>query len=107
MVSLNNEPELPGQTNHHIVKATYSSPTNPAFTHTETLYLTPDPITREKKAYLSSLKQAVSTMQNLINEELTARMKDDTARESKANVESMTEVKEEALYGEESLDEGL
>ncbi|PVH83847.1 Gon7-domain-containing protein [Cadophora sp. DSE1049] len=93
--------------------ATYTSPTNVPFTHSTplpSLSSTSSTGTAQKTQYLSTLRQATSQMQEVINKELTARMEEDNARAAegangKGKVKGVDENKEEENYGEEVVDE--
>ncbi|KAG4413715.1 hypothetical protein IFR04_013150 [Cadophora malorum] len=100
------------------VTATYTSPTNPPFTHstplpslqTNTSSNSSSSATAQKTQYLSALRQATSQLQEVINKELTARMEEDNARAAeglygKGKVKGVDENKEEENYGEEVVDE--
>ncbi|CAG8976432.1 hypothetical protein HYALB_00012650 [Hymenoscyphus albidus] len=81
--------------------ATYSSPINPSFTHTQTL-----PSPAEKTAYLAALRKATAEMQDTINKELTTRMEDDKKlAEGATSGTKIDEAKEEDNYGEEVVEE--
>ncbi|EKD12743.1 hypothetical protein MBM_08972 [Drepanopeziza brunnea f. sp. 'multigermtubi' MB_m1] len=85
--------------------ASYTSPTNPPFTHTASLPALPAPAspqttttqtpptpaaaaaTAQKKAYLAALRQATLQMQQEVNRELTARMEEDSIDSEKRGVE--------------------
>ncbi len=90
------------------LSATYSSPTNKSFIQSQRLPALATPKPADRVEYLTSLREAVATMQEEINKNLTARMEEDKAREAivvngtKAN---LNESKEEDNYGEEVVGE--
>jgi hypothetical protein len=93
---------------HQLLSASYNSPTNAPFTHTEKIPTPPSDKTSDKTAYLAALRKATATMQEQINKELTQRMEEDKAKEaggvngaSKAKAKGFDESKEEDNYGEE------
>lgn len=88
------------------LSATYTSPTNAPFTIPLPISIPADSTTVEKKAaYLSALRQSVTSLQQQVNKELTARMEEDKAREaSEATAKGgkvVDDEKEEENYGEE------
>ncbi|KAK4251629.1 Gon7 family-domain-containing protein [Corynascus novoguineensis] len=92
------------------LSATYTSTTNEGFDVRLQLKALADSTTVETKAkYLSELRQSVTSLQDRINRELTARMEEDKAREvSNAAVNGIKVVddeKEEENYGEEVQEE--
>jgi len=91
--------------------ATYQSPNNAAFTHSQKLPTPPISKTSDRTAYLGLLRKATADMQEAINKELTARMEEDKAREfggtngaTKAQG-VVDEAQEENNYGEEVAEE--
>lgn len=95
-----------------IFSATYSSPTNETFTHTQTLIaLQPTSSTKERTTYLGALRKGITEMQEKINKDLTARMEEDnlksnsTAGAQKEGKAVVDEKKEEDNYGEEVVEE--
>lgn len=95
-----------------LLKATYTSPANPSFTHTTSLPTPPTTAPADKTAYLSALRKATAALQDTINAELTTRMEADkevlekseagTGRGTKRTID---EAKEEDNYGEEVVEE--
>ncbi|CEJ92361.1 hypothetical protein VHEMI08017 [[Torrubiella] hemipterigena] len=82
--------------------ATYSSPTNEAFT-TSTPLPASASTTAEKTAFLTALREAVTKTQAEINKELTARMEEDNARNNTSS--AADDAKDEENYGEEVVEE--
>ncbi|KAF4821225.1 hypothetical protein CGCTS75_v011144 [Colletotrichum tropicale] len=84
--------------------ATYKSPANDPFTHSESIPAPPTSGVQDKTAYLKSLREAINTAQESINKELTARMEEDKAREAGKNGSrtAVDEALEEENYGEEA-----
>ncbi|KAH7259742.1 uncharacterized protein BKA55DRAFT_688031 [Fusarium redolens] len=62
-------------------------------------YTSPETSTADKSSYLKTLRASVANTQATINQELTARMEQDKARDAAA------EAKEEENYGEEVQEE--
>lgn len=97
------------QQKFELLTATYQSPTNEPFTHTQKLPAPPTAKTTDRTAYLATLRKATAEMQETINKELTARMEEDKAREAAANGVSkakvVDEAKEEDNYGEEVVED--
>lgn len=97
----------------HLLKASYDSPTNDPFTHTQSIPAPKTADTAERVAYLSALRKATANLQEHINKELTARMEDDKAREAADAVAKgklngtglVDEGKEEENYGEEVVED--
>ncbi|KAK4040464.1 Gon7 family-domain-containing protein [Parachaetomium inaequale] len=92
------------------LSATYTSPTNAPFAVSLPLTAAADSTAVETKAkYLSELRQSVTSLQDRINRELTARMEEDKAREASAAAATGGKVvddeKEEENYGEEVQEE--
>jgi hypothetical protein len=90
--------------------AAYTSPTNAPFAVSLPLTAPADSTTVETKSkYLSELRQSVTSLQDRINRELTARMEEDKAREASAAAANGAKVvddeKEEENYGEEVQEE--
>ena len=86
------------------LSVTYSSPASEPFTITNSL---PAPATTSvtgKTQYLSALRHAISSAQDQINKELTARMEEDKARSAEGS-KGVDEAKEEENYGEEVQEE--
>lgn len=98
-------------TSCQILSATYSSPSNEKFVHIRQLSTITSDKVSDKTAYLGALRKATLDMQGKINQELTARMEEDKAREagnaneSKVNGGVIDEAKEEDNYGEEVVEE--
>jgi hypothetical protein len=94
---------------HQLLSATYTSPANQPFTHTQELPTPPSDTPTDRTAYLGALRKAAVTMQEQINKELTQRMEEDKAKEaegaSKAKAKGVDETKEEDNYGEELPEE--
>lgn len=93
---------------YQLLSASYNSPANAPFTHTEKIPTPPSDRTSDRTAYLGALRKATATMQEQINKELTQRMEEDKAKEaegingaSKAKEKGVDESKEEDNYGEE------
>ncbi|KAF9878489.1 Gon7 family protein [Colletotrichum karsti] len=84
--------------------ATYTSPANEPFTHTEPIPAPPTSGVDDRTAYLNSLRKAIGTAQETINRELTARMEEDKAREAggKNGASAVDDALEEENYGEEA-----
>ena len=63
----------------------------------------------DKTQYLGSLRDAISSVQDEINKELTARMEEDKKREAASGnagtAKGVNEVAEEENYGEEVVEE--
>ena len=92
------------------LQATYSSPTNPAFTHTAQLPSLGANSVEERVAYLAALRKETAALQERINTELTQRMEEDKAQaEANAtpggNGRKVDDVAEEENYGEEVVEE--
>ncbi|KAL2174328.1 EKC/KEOPS complex, subunit Gon7 [Thermothelomyces heterothallicus CBS 202.75] len=92
------------------LSVTYTSTTNEDFDVRLPVTAPADSTTVESKAkYLSELRQSVTSLQDRINKELTARMEEDKAREASSAVGNGTKVvddeKEEENYGEEAQEE--
>ncbi|TAQ85669.1 hypothetical protein B7494_g6011 [Chlorociboria aeruginascens] len=103
-------PEATSSARNHLLTATYSSPTNHPFTHAQNLPPPPTDKPRDRTTYLSSLRIATAKMQEVINQELTARMEDDKANGaltigSGVSKSKVDEAKEEDNYGEEVVEE--
>ncbi|PTB74140.1 hypothetical protein M440DRAFT_1297988, partial [Trichoderma longibrachiatum ATCC 18648] len=81
----------------------YTSPTNPPFTTSESIPAPPTPLdVASKSKYLAALRASVSSAQDKINAELTARMEEDKRREEAAGLKHVVDdEKEEENYGEE------
>jgi hypothetical protein len=93
-----------------LLSATYQSPANEAFTQAQKIPAPPTSKTTDRTAYLAALRKATAEMQEQINKELTTRMEEDKARESRTNGSSkkngaVDEAKEEDNYGEEVPEE--
>jgi hypothetical protein len=88
-----------------LLSATYQSPTNEPFTHTQKLPVAASSKTKDRTTYLAALRKATAELQEAINKELTSRMDEDKTREAAANGTSkakvVDEAKEEDNYGEE------
>lgn len=86
--------------------ATYTSPANEPFAVTEAL---PAPATTsvdDKTKYLADLKERISSVQERVNQELTARMEQDKARDAATSGKAaVDDAKEEENYGEEVQEE--
>ncbi|KAL2160105.1 hypothetical protein VTH06DRAFT_1760 [Thermothelomyces fergusii] len=92
------------------LSATYTSSTNEGFDVRLPITSPADTTTVEAKAkYLSELRRSVTSLQDRINKELTARMEEDKAREASGAGGNGTKVvddeKEEENYGEEVQEE--
>lgn len=94
--------------------ATYKSPTNTSFTHTQPLQTPPTSSAQDRVAYFSALKMATVELQERINKELTERMEEDKAKDIAAGGGKgsgvngkvvVDEKKEEENYGEEVVEE--
>ena len=94
---------------HQLLSATYTSPANQPFAHTQKLPTPPSDAPTDRTAYLGALRTAAVTMQEQINKELTQRMEEDKAQEaegaSKTKAKGVDEAKEEDNYGEEVPEE--
>lgn len=92
-----------------LLTATYTSPSNPAFTHTHAIPAPPTDSPSDRTVYLKQLRAATATLQETINQELTARMEADNERAAgSAGGEGKRVVddgKAEELYGEELVEE--
>jgi hypothetical protein len=91
-----------------ILSATYTSPTNAPFTLALPISAPIDNTNVESKTkYLSDLRQSVTSLQDQVNKELTARMEEDKAREAAAanGAKMVDDEKEEENYGEEVVEE--
>ncbi|TPX07152.1 uncharacterized protein E0L32_010953 [Thyridium curvatum] len=88
------------------LSATYASPANEPFAVTESL---PAPATTgvgDKTKYLADLKERISSVQERVNQELTARMEQDKARDAATSGKAaVDDAKEEENYGEEVQEE--
>lgn len=95
------------QPKNNTLAASYQSPTNEPFTISKDIPAPPSTSVTDKTAYLEALRQALSSTQDQINKELTARMEEDKAREAKVggSKKSVDDVKEEENYGEEMQEE--
>ncbi|OBT69747.1 hypothetical protein VE03_00788 [Pseudogymnoascus sp. 23342-1-I1] len=92
------------------LRATYSSPTNPTFSHTAAIPFSNSNTTSERTSYLSALRSETSKLQDLINTELTTRMENDKAQQASDLATSaregvVDEITEEENYGEEVMEE--
>lgn len=91
--------------------AKYTSPTNEAFSIDKPLPTTPPSAdVAAKTEYLSALRAAVTSTQDQVNKELTARMEEDKARAAPSDAAAakkagVDEDKEEENYGEEVQEE--
>jgi len=87
--------------------ATYNSPTNAVFQHVQPLQTPPTTSSKDRVAYLSSLRKATVELQERINKELTDRMEEDKAKDVNggATGKAIDEKKEEENYGEEVVEE--
>lgn len=106
------QPPTPSQHRHQLLSATYASPTNAPFIHTQKIPTPPSTGISDRTAYLGALRKATTAMQEQINKELTARMEEDRAvaaagtnGSSKENEKAVDESKEENNYGEEVAEE--
>ena len=94
---------------HHLLKATYASPTNASFIHTHKLSAPPTHGTADKVVYLGALRKATAELQEYVNKELTSRMEEDRVREAGksgiAKAKVADEAKAEDNYGEEVIEE--
>lgn len=93
-----------------VLRATYNSPTNPAFSHTTNLPSLASNTVSERVNYLSALRRETAILQDRINVELTQRMEDDKAQQASDLAASgkkgaVDEVAEEENYGEEVPEE--
>ncbi|KAF4971926.1 hypothetical protein FSARC_1369 [Fusarium sarcochroum] len=80
--------------------ADYVSPASEPFRVSHTLpAISSTASTADKSSYLKALRTSVADTQATINQELTARMEQDKARDA------ATEAKEEENYGEEVVEE--
>ena len=87
------------------LSVSYSSSGNEPFTANEALTAPPSASVADKTRYLSHLRMAVSSMQEHINKELTARMEEDKAKAGTQDAPAdaaLDEAKEEENYGEEA-----
>ncbi|KAG9233892.1 hypothetical protein BJ875DRAFT_505072 [Amylocarpus encephaloides] len=90
------------------LQASYQSPANEPFTHTQELPALASDKPGEKVTYVSALRKAAVVMQEQINKELTSRMEEDKKREGEkgtAHDAKVDEAKEEDTYGEEVVEE--
>jgi hypothetical protein len=88
--------------------AQYQSPGNQPFIVTNAIPAPPSDSLADKTAYLEALRKAVSSTQDSINKELTARMDEDKDRDASAGSSSrkgVDDLKEEENYGEEVQEE--
>ena len=88
---------------NQLLSATYQSPESAPFTHAQKLAAPASTSTADKTQYLSALRKATAGMQEQINNELTARMEEDKARDASAS--KIDDAKEEENYGEEEAGE--
>ncbi|KAF5001433.1 hypothetical protein ACHAPU_001772 [Fusarium lateritium] len=80
--------------------ADYASPESEPFKVSHTLpAITSSASTADKSSYLKALRASIADTQATINQELTARMEQDKARDA------AVEAKEEENYGEEVQEE--
>ncbi|PTB61790.1 hypothetical protein BBK36DRAFT_1163635 [Trichoderma citrinoviride] len=83
----------------------YTSPTNAPFAIAESIPAPPPTASLDaasKSKYLAALRASVASAQDKINQELTARMKEDKKREEAAGLKHpVDDEKEEENYGEE------
>ncbi|EKJ69224.1 hypothetical protein NXS19_007709 [Fusarium pseudograminearum] len=80
--------------------AYYTSPESEPFQVSHTLsVISSTASTTDKASYLKALRASIAETQSTINQELTARMEQDKARDAAA------EAKEEENYGEEVVEE--
>jgi hypothetical protein len=93
------------------LSATYASPAHQPFSLTQSIPPPPSSSVADKTAYLNALREATAAAQEKINQELTARMDEDKARDSAAagpaaaKTAAVDEAKEEENYGEEIIEE--
>lgn len=87
------------------LSATYSSPASRPFSFAKAIPSPPSASVADKTTYLESLGRAVSSAQDQINKELTARMDEDNARAAGNGSRGVDEAKEEENYGEEVQEE--
>lgn len=91
------------------LKAAYSSPINPAFTHTAELPSLGANNVSERVTYLAALRKETAALQERINAELTQRMEDGKAQAATDaagnNKRKVDDVAEEENYGEEVVEE--
>lgn len=90
------------------LRAKYTSPSNEAFSVDKPLPAAPSSTdVTAKTEYLSALRAAVTSTQEQVNKELTARVEEDKARAapSDAKKAAVDEEKEEENYGEEVQEE--
>ena len=92
------------------LQATYSSPSNPAFTHTAQLPPLGANNVEARVAYLAALRKQTAALQERINSELTQRMEEDKAQVASevapgGNKRKVDDVAEEENYGEEVVEE--
>lgn len=90
--------------------ATYSSPSNPAFTHTAQLPALSASSVEERVAYIAALRKETAALQERINTELTQRMEEDKSKSDTdaapgSNKRKVDDVAEEENYGEEVVEE--
>ena len=90
--------------------ATYTSSSNAPFTASQTLTSPADSTTVVSKiAHLAELRQAVLSVQDRVNRELTARMEEDNAKAAPEGTskrkKGVDDAKEEENYGEEVQEE--
>lgn len=95
------------QSKEKTLTAQYQSPANEPFTANSTIPAPPSDSLADKSAYLGALRQAISSTQDRINKELTARMEEDKARDTNAGSgkKGVDDLKEEENYGEEVQEE--
>ena len=101
---------LPMATSTPNLSATYTSPTNPAFTHIAELPALGENDLAKRVTYLSALRSEAAKLQERINTELTQRMEEDKAKAEndaspRANKRKVDDVAEEENYGEEVVEE--
>ena len=90
----------------HTFSATYNSPSNAPFSVSHSLPAPNAADVDQRTHYLSQLRAAVADTQKKVNEELTARMEEDKARDATGpKVADVDEAKEEENYGEEVVEE--
>ena len=95
---------VPASSDVFLLSASYTSPSNEPFTVSENINPPSSSGTEDKTKYLSGLRKAVSSAQERLNKELTARMDQDKAKEAGEGDKSVTgadDAKEEENYGEE------
>ncbi|CAD6505002.1 BgTH12-00501 [Blumeria graminis f. sp. triticale] len=84
----------------YALQATYSSPDNTSFTHSQVLHISRKQTTEISVEFLRTLKKAVGAMQDQINEQLSSLMDEDRSRGNNTSAQDEDVTLEETPFGE-------